>query len=385
MSAALELAEQGYKVIVLEAERVGWGASGRNGGQIINGYSRSLAVVEQRHGADIARALGQMALEGGSIIRDRVERYGTKCDLRAGSFVAALTTRQVGHLRDEQAVWAKHGHTDVKMIDRAGLSRFVASDRYVGGLFDPEGGHLHPLNFVLGEAAAFEQLGGTIHEGSRVCDVRPGNRPTVSTANGQVTARYVLLAGNAYLGDAVPELSRRVMPVSSQIVATQPLGDRIHALLPADACVEDASYILDYFRRTADDRLLYGGGLIYGGTDPASIEGRVRPGLETTFPELKGVRIDYAWSGNFALTMSRFPQIGRFGPGVLFAHGDSGHGVSTTQLLGRLMGEAVAGQLERFDIWEGLPYWAFPGGQRFRVPMAVLGATYYQIRDRLGI
>jgi gamma-glutamylputrescine oxidase len=245
---------------------------------------------------------------------------------------------------------------------------------------------MHPLNLVLGEAAALESLGGVIHEDSRVVSVDSGAAPRVSTDHGTVRARHVLICGNAYLAPLLDrEIGNKIMPVSSQVVATEKLDHvLLQALLPANYCIEDANYILDYFRRTPDHRLLYGGGTVYGGADPASIEGKIRPCLEKTFPSLKGVAFDYTWSGNFALTLPRIPHVGRVSETVLFSHGDSGHGVTTTHLLGRLLGEAVAGETARFEAFAGLPYLPFPGGRTFRVPLTVLGAWYYRALDQLG-
>jgi gamma-glutamylputrescine oxidase len=386
ISAGIELAERGFSVIVLEAARVGWGASGRNGGQIVNGYSRELDVIERRYGAQAAEALGQMALEGGHIIRERVAKYAIDCALTPGGVITAFTARQMRHLEHAQKVWAKHGHTSLELVDRAGLAKIVVTDRYVGGLYDPLSGHIHPLNLVLGQAAALESLGGKIHEDSRVIAVDSGASPSVSTEHGTVRAKHVLICGNAYLAPLLQrEIGSKIMPVSSQVTATEPMDPaRIAALLPANYCVEDANYCLDYFRRTPDNRLLYGGGTVYGGTDPASIEGKIRPLLEKTFPSLKGIKIDYAWSGNFALTLPRIPHVGRISENVFFSHGDSGHGVTTTHLLGRLLGEAVAGETTRFDAFANLPYLPFPGGRTFRVPLTVLGSWYYQALDRLG-
>jgi gamma-glutamylputrescine oxidase len=273
------------------------------------------------------------------------------------------------------------------MIDRPGLAAHVTTDRYVGGLLDRRGGHLHPLNLALGEAAAFEALRGRVHEASPAIAIDHGPDVTVRTEAGAVRAGSVLVCGNAYLGPLLRhELGRHIMPVSTQILATEPLGERARALLPSNVCVEDANYILDYYRRTADDRLLYGGGVVYGGRDPASIERRILPALHRTFPSLAGVRIDHAWSGNFALTLTRIPHVGRLRPGLYFSHGDSGHGVTTTHLLGRLLAEAVvateAGQSARFDLFAGLRPLPFPGGQAMRVPLAVLGSWYYRMRDR---
>jgi gamma-glutamylputrescine oxidase len=386
ISAGLELAERGFKVTVLEAAKVGWGASGRNGGQIVNGYSRELDVIERRYGRDAARGLGAMALEGGTIIRERVSKYAIDCALVPGGAMTAFTARQMRGLEHAKKVWESYGHTGLEMLDRAALPRIVASDRYVGALLDHLSGHMHPLNLVLGQAAAIESLGGTIHENSRVTAVDTGASPSISTASGTVRAKFVLVCGNAYLGDLLrAEIGSKIMPVSSQVMATEPLDPAmLQSLLPANACIEDANYFLDYFRRTPDHRLLYGGGTVYGGHDPASIEAKIRPLMIKTFPGLSSVKIDYAWSGNFALTLPRIPHVGRISPTVYFSHGDSGHGVTTTHLLGRLLGEAVAGQAERFDVFARLPYFPFPGGRTFRVPLTVLGSWYYRLLDRIG-
>ncbi|GAB0120198.1 NAD(P)/FAD-dependent oxidoreductase [Acidisoma sp. 7E03] len=387
ISAALTLAEAGFRPVVLEAMRVGWGASGRNGGQIVNGYSRDLAVIRARYGEDAARALGAMSLEGGDIIRERIARYDIDCDYVEGGFLAAFSEKQMRELEHLKRVWEVYGHEWLEMVDSATLPEIVASDLYVGGQIDHRGGHIHPLNLVLGEAAAAEALGAVIHEESPVTGVEDqGASVLVKTARGAVRAGTVLVCGNAYLGGAVPDLTNKIMPVSTQVVTTAPLDPSVlDRLLPRNYCVEDCNYVLDYYRRTADDRLLFGGGINYGGADPASIEGKIRPHLEKTFPELRGVPIDFAWSGNFALTLTRIPHVGRLSKNVLFSHGDSGHGVTTTHLLGRLLGEAIQGRMERFDAFARLPYLPFPGGRTFRVPLTVLGAWWYGLRDRLGI
>jgi gamma-glutamylputrescine oxidase len=385
ISAGLALAERGLSVVVVEAERVGWGASGRNGGQIVNGYSRELDVIERRYGRVAARELGRMSLEGGHIIRDRVARYAIACDLRPGNAFLAFRDNQLRALEHAKADWERHGHDRLELVDRAGVARIVDSDRYVGGLIDHLGGHLHPLNLVLGEAAALESLGGRIFEHARVTAVDL-DAPAVSTAEGSVRAKFVVVCGNAYIGNLLPAIGGKIMPVSSQQVATAPLDPALlQRLLPADYAVEDVNYILDYYRRTADHRLLYGGGVGYGGADPADITAMIRGKLSKTFPALAGVPIDFAWSGNFALTLTRIPHVGRLNPKVYFSHGDSGHGVTTTHLLGVVLAEAIAGQAGRFDVWAGLPYLPFPGGHALRVPLTALGALWYDMRDRLGI
>jgi len=387
ISAALELSERGYSVVVLEAERIGFGASGRNGGQIVNGYSRDLETIAGRYGRERAVKLAEMSLEGGEIIRQRVARYAIDCDLVGGGFFAAFTDKQVREMARSKAEWETYGHGGLEMVSKAEVGRYVDSDRYEGGMIDRFGGHIHPLNLVLGEAAAVENLGGRIFEGSRVTALETdGERPLVRTGGGSVSADYVLVCGNAYLAPLLPEVSGRMMPVSSQVMATEPLDAKmIESLLPANYCVEDANYILDYYRRTADNRLLYGGGIGYGGHDPKDLTAVIRPNMLKTFPQLKDVRIDYAWSGNFALTLTRIPHMGRLSNRVYFSHGDSGHGVTTTHLLGKILGEAVAGHAERFDVWASLPNLPFPGGRALRVPLTAIGAWWYGLRDRLGL
>lgn len=386
LSAAIELAERGHEVLVLEAAKVGWGASGRNGGQIVNGLNASLATIEGRYGKETADFVATVVQEGGRIIRDRVAKYAISCDLKDGQLFTAFSDRQVGELAAKQALWRSHGLDNFELLDREGVRRHVASGVYAGGMIDRTGGHFHPLNLALGQAAALEGLGGVICEETPVARVEDvGGRPVVHTAHGLVRPEALVLAGNAYLGAAVPEIADRVMPFSTQIMATEPLGARGRAILPTDACVEDVRYVLDYYRLSGDGRLLWGGGTVYGGTDPADIRAKLVPNMERVFPELKGVRIDYAWSGNCAISFSRVPQMGRLGQRTYFAQGYSGHGVVGSHLFGRILGEAVDGDRSRFDVFEKVPWIPFPGGRRFAVPYSVLGSWWYGLRDRLGV
>jgi gamma-glutamylputrescine oxidase len=385
LSTALHLAEAGFRVVVLEAARVGWGASGRNGGQIVHSYSRDIDVIEQRHGVALANALGGMAFEGGAIIRERVARYGIDCDLKNGLLFAALTSKQLRALEAQKALWEKHGHRQLELLDERATRAAVNTKRYQGALLDRSGGHFHPLKLALGEAAAFDSLGGKIYEQSRVTAIERGQTATVRTAQGHVTARFVVIAGNAYLGDLEPRLAAKSMPCGTQIIATEPLGERWKDVIPSDFCVEDCNFLLDYFRLSADRRLLFGGGVVYGARDLADITGSLMPKLLRVFPQLAGVRIDYAWTGNFLLTLSRLPEVGRLDGNIFYSQGCSGHGVTFTHLIGRVMGELIQGQAERFSLFEQLPHLPFPGGRLLRVPMAALGAWYYGLRDRLGV
>jgi len=386
ISTALFLLEQGFSVRVLEAVKVGFGASGRNGGQIVNSYSRDIDVIERTLPAPQARLLGEMAFEGGRIIRDRVQRYGIQCDLKDGGIFAALNPKQMKHLQTQKALWERYGYNHLEMLDGTDIRQRVDSQRYVGGMLDHQGGHIHPLNLVLGEAAAVESLGGVIHEQSPVIRVEPGERPLVHTAQGQVRARFVVVAGNAYLGGLIPQLAAKSMPCGTQVITTAPLDEGLaRSLLPEDDCVEDCNYLLDYYRLSADRRLIYGGGVVYGARDPANVEALVRPKLLKTFPQLADVKIDYAWTGNFLLTLSRLPQVGRIGDNIYYSQGCSGHGVTYTHLAGKVLAEALRGQAERFDAFAALPHYPFPGGRLLQVPFSALGALYYNLRDRLGI
>lgn len=386
LSSALHLVEAGYDVVLLEAVRIGWGASGRNGGQVVNSYSRDIDVVEARYGSATAAMLGAMMFEGAEIIRQRIDQYAIACDYRPGAIVAALTSKQFNALREKKRLWQRYGHQQLELLDGESIRRAIASERYVGGLLDPQGGHLHPLNLALGEAEAVRRHGGRLFEQSAVTRIDYGQPVTVHTAQGSVSASLAIVAGNAYLGDKLePRLSRLSMPCGSQIVATEPLSpDMALSLLPDNYCVEDGNYLLDYFRLTADNRLLYGGGVVYGAQDPADIEARIRPMMLKTFPQLKKVHIDYRWSGNFLLTLSRMPQFGRLENNVYYLQGDSGHGVTLTHLAGKLIAEMLRGDTERFDAFARLPHLPFFGGRRLQVPFTALGAAYYALRDRLG-
>jgi gamma-glutamylputrescine oxidase len=388
LSTGLFLAENGFKVTIVEAAKIGFGASGRNGGQIVNSYSRDIDSIEKQVGMDGAKVLGQMAFEGNRIIRERIAQYNIKCDLKDGGVFAAFTTKQMGHLEHQQKLWARYGHDQVELLDKKQMSEIVGTDIYIGGSIDHSGGHFHSLNLALGEAAGFESLGGVIYEQSPVTQIERGMNPIVRTANGSVKARIVVVAGNAYLGNLVPELSAKSMPCGSQVVTTAPLSQEMaRSLLPQDYCVEDCNYLLDYYRLTGDNRLLFGGGVIYGARDPANVEAIIRPKLEKTFPQLKGVKIDFAWTGNFLLTLSRLPQVGILGEhnNIFYSQGCSGHGITYTHLAGKVLSEAIMGQRERFNAFAQLPHYPFPGGRLMRVPFTAMGAAYYSLRDKFGI
>jgi len=385
----LFLAEKGYKVMVVEAEKVGFGASGRNGGQLINGYSRGFDQIKASYGEDTANAIVAMSFDGGNVIRDKVKTYDIACDLKSeGSFFAAYTAAQMKDLLHEKQIWEGFGHTELEMMDKETVGKnVVGSDAYVGGMVDRWGGHMHPLNLALGEAAAIESLGGTIFENSKVTRIAKTAKPEIHTVSGKITADFVVICGGGYMEEkTVPEITNKVMPVSSQIITTEVLGDELcQQLMPADYCIEDCNYILDYYRITGDKRLLFGGGIVYGGATPADIKAKLGPNMKKVFPQLKDVKIDYAWSGQMSFTFRRLPHVGRLTDNIYFVHGFSGHGVTPTHLMGKLVAEAIAEQSAGFDVFASIRHISWPGGRIFRVPLTALGAWFYALREKLGL
>lgn len=387
LSTAIHLARQGYKVILLEGSKVGWGASGRNGGQAIIGYNNGIGALEQRFGLEDTRKYLEFALEGCQIIREFVCEFDIDCDLKDGHAGLATSMRQLQAMEHEREVWARCGHDDIRVDGgQTAVERMVGSDRYLGTYYDPNGAHLHPLNLARGEARALQSLGGQVFEHSRVVRIDKTLTPTVYTEQGAVKARQVVLAGNAYLGNLIPEMDAKRVPVSSFIVTTEPLSETLATdVIRRDYGFCDWNYILDYYRLTADRRLLFGGESYYGGREPRHVAERLRNNMLRVFPQLKNTRIDYSWGGNFAITYSRMPDVGRLkNSNVFYAQGYSGSGVTTTHIIGRLLAEAVAGSAERFDVFEKVPQIPMPGGRLFKVPAVVMGSWYYLLRDKLG-
>ncbi|EZI30253.1 FAD-binding oxidoreductase [Pseudomonas extremaustralis] len=387
LSSALFLAEAGYSVTVLEAAKVGFGASGRNGGQLVNSYSRDVDVIEQRYGEKSAEILGSMMFEGADIIRQRIQHYDIQCDYRQGGIFAALNKKQFKGLAEQKSSWERYGNRNLQLLDAKDMAREVGCENYVGGLLDKQGGHVHPLNLALGEASAIIGLGGRIFEQSAAENITYGEPNVVRTAKGVVRAKYLLIAGNAYLPQNLdPRVTRKSMPCGSQIVVTEPLSEKVaRSLITHNYCVEDCNYLLDYYRLTADNRLLYGGGVVYGAREPHDIEQLIRPKILKTFPQLKNVKIDYRWTGNFLLTMSRMPQFGRIEKNAYYMQGYSGHGVTCSHLAGKLISEVIRGDAERFDAFASLPHMPMFGGRTFQAPLTAMGAAYYALRDRFGI
>ena len=385
VSAALHLAERGYSVVVLEAERVGWGASGRNGGQVGSGMRESMDELERAIGPSRAEAAWALCEEAKALIADRIARHRIECDWRPGNLLASTRARHMEWIEAETGFCRRRfGYRGYRMLSRAEIREEVASDCYVGGRMDAGGGHLHPLRFVLGMAAAAEGAGARIFEGSRVERIRWGRPAEAATARGIVRADHVVLAGNAYLDRLEPGIESRIMPIVSHQLATEPLGERrARSLVRSGACVHSTRFVVDYYRCTPDHRLLFGGGESWSDRPLDDPKAFVRRYMLRVFPQLADIGIDYAWSGRLAITRSRLPHVGRIAPNGLFAHGFSGHGVALAQIAGKLIAEAAAGTAERFDVLAGLRHRPFPGGPRLRHPLLVLGMLYHTLRDKL--
>lgn len=386
LNTALELAERGMSVIVLEAHKIGWGASGRNGGQLIRGVGHGLEQFEGIIGKDGVRQMKLMGLEAVEIVRQRVERYNIACDLTWGYCDLANKPRDLEGFAEEAEELRGLGYRhETRLLQANEVRSVVGSDRYVGGLVDMGSGHLHPLNLALGEAAAAAQLGVKLFENSAVTRIDYGPEVRVHTAQGSVRAKSLVLGCNAYLKDLNPQLSGKVLPAGSYIIATEPLSEaQAHALLPQNMAVCDQRVALDYYRLSADRRLLFGGACHYSGRDPRDIGAYMRPKMLDVFPHLADVKIDYQWGGMIGIGANRLPQIGRLPdqPNVYFAQAYSGHGVNATHLAGKLLAEAISGQQSHgFDLFAKVPHITFPGGKYLRSPLLALGMLWHRLKE----
>jgi gamma-glutamylputrescine oxidase len=385
-STALHLAERGYRVVLLEAHRVGWGASGRSGAQAIPGIACGQHKLQALVGDADARRIWDVSVEGLRLQRELIARHGIDCDLRTGQMHVAIKPRQERELRDEVAtLHGEYGYDSIRMVEREELRAILASDRYIAGNYDSAGGHLHPLKYTQGLAAAAERAGVRIFEDSRaLAYARVAGALEVTTATGRVRCRSLALCGNAWLGPFAPALSRKIMGVGTYIVATQPLGaERAAALIRNDAAVTDINWVIDYFRRSADHRLLFGGRVSYSGLDPLGTRRATRARMLAVFPQLADADIEHAWGGYVDITMNRAPHFGRLETDVYFLQGFSGHGIALTGVAGKLLAEAIGGTAERFDLFARIPHRDFPGGAALRRPALVLAMLWYRMRDLL--
>ncbi len=383
-ATALTLAERGYSVALVEANRIGWGASGRNGGQMINGIS-GLAKIRKKHGDGIADMLWDLRWRGNDIIHDWVQKYGIECDLKDGFIETALKPRHMAELEDYAAELEARKHPyPYEFWGREKTRQMLGTDAFLGGLVSYRDGHLHPLNLCIGEARAAAGLGVRIFEQSPVTGIEHGRRPKVKTAAGQVEADAVVLAGNAYHLLEPRHLSNLVFPAGSYIIGTEPLSDeRVAEINPLDLAVCDLNEIVDYYRLSADRRLLYGGRCNYSGREPASIKAAILPRMLKIYPQLKGVRIDFEWGGMIGIVLNRIPALGRINNNVYYCQGYSGHGVNATHIMGELTADAIGGTLEKFDLFAGMHHFRIPGSQWMGNQIIALGMLYFRLKDML--
>ena len=389
LNTAIELAERGHSVIVLEAHQIAWGASGRNGGQLIRGVGHDLDAHEKTIGREGVRVLEHLGLDAVDLVRQRIEKHTIDCDLRWGFCELANTPRHVENLIAEQESLHRLGYRHkVELIGRADMHRVVGSDRYLGGLTDEGSGHLHPLNLALGEARVAQQLGVRLYQNSAATRIEYGPQIRVHTASGVVRAKTLVLAGNAHLGELEPALSGKVLAAASYVIATEPLSEELaSALIPDNRALCDQRVGLDYYRLSADRRLLFGGACHYSGRTLQDIAGYMRPKMLEVFPQLAGKRIDFQWSGMIGIGANRLPQIGRLQahPNVFYAQAYAGHGINTTHMAARLVAQAISlEQSNGFELFSRVPHMTFPGGKHLRSPLLALGMLWYRLKEIAG-
>jgi len=382
-SVALHLAERGYRVKLLEEHRIGWGASGRSGGQAIFGVAAGQAKIESLVGTAAAHAIWDVSIAGLALIKQLIVKYTIDCDWVSGQMQVALKPRHERELREElENLHERYDYQSLCYLSRAEVCAILGTTRYTGALFDAAGGHLHPLNYTLGLATAAAGCGVEVFENTRALAFTSGEHVQVRTRDGQVRCRFLALCGNSYLGGLAPQLAKKIMPVATYIVATQQLGaERTRRLIANNAAVSDMNWVLDYFRLSADHRLLFGGRVSYSALAQRDVAQATRARMLKVFPQLADTQIDYAWGGLVDLTMNRAPNFGRVAPNVYFLQGFSGHGVALAGIAGALVATAIAGTAERFDVFAKIPHRDFPGGDILRRPALVLAMLYYRLRD----
>ncbi|WP_017255184.1 NAD(P)/FAD-dependent oxidoreductase [Pseudomonas tolaasii] len=386
VNTAIELARRGLSVILLEARRIGWGASGRNGGQLIRGIGHDVSGFAKYVGEEGVRYLERAGIESVALVGERIREHGIDCDLRWGFCELANTPAQFAAFKGEQEHLAALGYAhEIRLVGPQDMRQVVGSKAYAGGLVDMGSGHLHPLNLVLGEAQVAESLGVQIFEQTEVLELIHGETVKVRCAGGTVRAASLVLACNAHLEELEPRLSGKVLPAGSYIIATEPLPEAVASqLIPQNLALCDQKVGLDYYRLSADRRLLFGGACHYSGRDPVDIAAYMQPKMLKVFPQLADTAIEFQWGGKIGITANRFPQVGRLRqyPNVFYAQGYSGHGLNVTHWCAKLLAEGIhAGQSTGLDIFSQVPHMTFPGGKALRSPLLALGMLWYRLRE----
>ena len=384
LCTAIELAQAGFKVVILESKRIGWGASGRSGGQAIFGFGCDQSKITAELGLAASRELFKWSIEGLDLIRQRCAQFNIDCDWQSGHAHVPIKPRHITELKNWQLDLAENFNYPLQWWNQDQLQAVMPNARYLGALLDPRSGHLHPLKYTLGLAKAARQLGVQIFEDSAATELMRGAKPQFKTAHGRVTCDFAVLAGNAYVHGIAPELDAKIMPVGTYIGATEPLGEaRANALISNNMAVADINWALDYFRLSADHRLLFGGRASYSTLPPPNLAGTLRRRMQRVFPQLADVRMDSVWGGYVDISQTRAPHWGRLGTNVYFAQGFSGHGIAATGLAGRIMAEAIQGQSSRLDAFAALKHRNFPGGRALRTPLLVAAMAWFKLRDAL--
>ncbi len=386
LSTALHLRQLGYSVILLEANRIGWGASGRNGGHVATGQRVDQETLEKMVGLERARELWRLGLEAVDLVCELIGQHAIDCELKQGNLHVASKPGDIAALPAEvEHLQTVYGYDQIRCIDSAELADMTSAQGFGGATLDSGARHLHPLNFALGLARAALDAGAQLFEGSRVLSYSQGNKVNVKTSRGEVEADYLVLGCNGYLDKLEPRAAGRIMPINNYMLATEPLPEATaRQLIRDDTSMSDSRFVINYWKLSADNRLLFGGGESYSRRFPADIKGFVRKYMLRIYPELEHTIIDYGWGGTLAITLKRMPDFGRLGPNVFYAHGFSGHGVPTATLAGKLLAEVISGTAERFDVMASVPAPRFPGGTLLRWPGLVAGMLFYSLRDRLG-
>ena len=385
LSAALHLAERGYSVALIEAHRVGFGASGRNGGQLGSGQRVEQTDLEKMVGEAEALKLWELAENAKNLVKQLISKHNIDCDLKPGIAHATFSASETAHEHAYvEHLQSRYGYDQITALSEEALRALCPSPRYKGGSLDMGAAHLHPLNYALGLARACENAGVTFYESTHVHHIEDGAKVTVRCDTGRVLADHVILAANGYLGGLNRRVAGRVMPINNFIAATEPLGEDAARVLTKDIAVADSKFVVNYFRLSSDNRLLFGGGESYGYKFP-DIDKTVRKPMIDIYPHLKDIRFDYTWGGTLAITMKRLPYLARLAPNILSASGYSGHGVGTATQAGKLMADAIAGEATGFDTMARIPNTPFPGGAALRTPLLTLAMTWYALRDRLGV
>ena len=386
LSSALHLRQKGYDVVLLEAERIAWGASGRNGGHVGTGQRADQSSIEKWVGEEAAKGLWQLGLDAVQKVCDLINEHNIDCELGSGNLHLAAKPSHAGELQDELAhLESQYGYQQLTYLTPEAVAERTSARGFHGGLLDDGCKHLHPLKYALGLARAASEAGVKIYEGTRGHPQADGQSGEVKTENGRVKARHIVIGCNAYLGSLVPRMAGNIMPINNFVIATERLPSHLLPRINRDnLSMSDTLFVINYWKLSQDGRLIFGGGENYSSRFPRDIKAFVRPHMLNIYPELQDIDIDYGWGGAVGITLNRMPDFGRIGKHLWYAQGFSGHGVPTATMAGSLLADAIDGDTDGFDLMASVPTQRFPGGTLLRWPGLVAGMLFYSLRDKLG-